>query len=134
MAATRGSVITLKIDATLFQGLVSKNFSGQINAEDATNQDSGGWKTSNAGDSNWSVGFENMLDPTHTKGVQAVLEAWKDKDDVVVLIEGAVAGEPTITGTGRIDQIELQMDHGQTSRCRGTIIGKGAVTIGTVSA
>jgi len=132
MAATRGSVITLKIAGNLYQGLVSKNFAGQTEAEDATHQDSGGAKTHNAGDLSWTVGFRSLLDPTFTNGVQQVLSAWKAKTEVAVLIEGAAAGEPTISGTGTITSVTLNADHGSTAACDGTITGKGHVTIGTV--
>lgn len=133
MTATRGSVITLKIGGTLFQGLVSKNFAGQTETEDATTQDSGGAKTHNAGDLSWTVGFKSLLDPSHTQGVQEVLNAWKNKTDVEVLIEGAAAGEPTIAGTGTITSCTLNADHGSTANCDGTITGKGQVTFDEVA-
>jgi len=133
MGATRGSLVTLKIGSNLFQGLVSKNFSGQTETEDATTDDSNGAKNHNAGDLSWTVGFKSMLDPTHTQGVQQVLEAWKNKTEVTVLIEGPNSGDPTITGVGTITAADWNADHGQTSACSGTITGKGLPTIGTVA-
>jgi hypothetical protein len=132
MAKTRGSVITLKIGGTLFQGLVSKNFSGTTELEDATSQDSANVKVHNPGDISWTVGFKSLLDPTHTQGVQEVLAAWKAKTQVVVLIEGTVSGEPTITGTGTISSCTLNADHGSTVSCDGTITGNSDVTFGEV--
>lgn len=133
MSKTRGSVITLKIGATIFQGLVSKEFSGNTETEDATTQDSGGGKDHNAGDISWTVGFKSMLDPSHTQGVQEVLEAWVAKTEVTALIEGAASGEPTITGSGTITACTLDAAHGSTASCSGTITGKGLPTIGQVT-
>lgn len=132
MSATRGSKITLKIGANLFQGLVSKSFNMTIEAEDATNQDSGGAKTHNPGDLACSISFKSMLDPSHTQGVQEIMEAAVAKTQVTYLIEGSVSGEPTITGTGTITNITLNADHGSTASCDGTITGDNLPTIGTV--
>lgn len=132
MAKTRGSVITLKIDGVLYQGLTDKTFDASVVAEDATSQDSGGGADHNAGDYSWTVGFNSMLDPSYTQGVQQILEAMAAKTEVVVLIEGVNPGDPTITGSGTITAASLTGPHGSTAACSGTITGKGIPTFDVV--
>lgn len=134
MSATRGSTITLKIGAAVFQGLVSKNFSGTTATEDATTQDSGGATTHNPGDLSWSVGFKSLLDPSHTNGVQEILTAWLAKTEIATVIESVGVGEPIITGVGTITSVTLNGDHGSTASCDGTITGKGTVVLTEVAA
>uniref|UniRef100_UPI003216522A phage tail tube protein n=1 Tax=uncultured Draconibacterium sp. TaxID=1573823 RepID=UPI003216522A len=123
----------MKIDATLFQGLTSKNFSGSTDTEDSTNQDDNGGKNHNAGDRGWTIGFESMYDPTHTNGGQALLDAWKNGTEVDVLMEGDTSGDVTIAGKATITQIDFDAAHGSSSTFKGTLTGKGLPTFGTVA-
>lgn len=129
----RGSKVTLKIGAVLYQGLTSKDFDGNTETEDATNQDSGGFKKHNAGDKAWTINFEGMYDPTHTYGLEQLLNAWKTGTDVTVLIEGDTAGDLTIAGTATITNVKASFAHGSTSTGSGTLTGNGDVTFGTVA-
>ena len=130
----RGSKITLKIGGVLYQGLTSKDVDFSTETEDATNQDSGGFKKHNAGDKAWTVNFEGMYDPSHTYGLAELLNAWKTGDDVTVLIEGDTAGDLTIAGNATITNAKATFGHGSTATGSGTLTGNGEVTFGTVAA
>jgi predicted secreted protein len=134
MPAFNGTTILLRADGNPLALLTDTTLNIEQDLPDSTTKDSGGWADHINGLRSFSIDVDGLADFTGTTGNAKILTDFiTGRENVSFRFATTTSGQLQYSGTVSLASISITAPNEDTATLTGSMTGKGALTVGTVS-
>jgi predicted secreted protein len=134
MPAFNGTTILLRADGNPLALLTNTTLNIEQDLPDASSKDASGWADHVNGQRSFSIDVDGLADFTATTGNANIISNFiANRSNVSFRFATTTSGQLQYSGTVSMASVSITAENEQTATLSGSLTGKGALTIGTVS-
>ena len=133
MAIFNGDLMVVKVGSVTIAELTNCELTMATNMFEVTSKESGGKKEILAGNSEWSVTADFIVDfQSSNYDMAELVAAWDAKTALSVVVTNGVTGDKSFTGSAYVDGVTYTGPQGDKTSGTVSFAGTGALTIATI--